>query len=113
MFFAVDAQERVHAACYLVWTKKYAYYIMGGGDSDLRSSGAAAYVLWEAIKFAAGVSEVFDFEGSMIEPVERFVRCFGALQRPYFSVTRNEIKVRDRILWKLNSVAHSVFGGTK
>ena len=30
----------------------------------------------------------FDFEGSMIEPVERSFRQFGAKQTPYFSVSK-------------------------
>jgi hypothetical protein len=61
---------------------------MGGGDPHLRTSGAGSLVLWEAIKFAATVSEQFDFEGSMIEPVERFFRAFGGTPTPYFSIQK-------------------------
>jgi len=43
--------------------------------------------MWHAIQFASTVSTIFDFEGSMIEPVERFFRGFGAVQTPYFSLT--------------------------
>ncbi len=88
MFFAVDAQGRVHAAAYLVWDAERAYYLMAGGDPALRNSGAASLVLWEAIRFAAGVVPTFDFEGSMMEPVERFVRGFGAIQVPYHRISR-------------------------
>jgi len=35
------------------------------------------------------VCGVFDFEGSMIEPVERFFRSFGAQRVPYFGITKN------------------------
>jgi hypothetical protein len=31
---------------------------------------------------------VFDFYGSMVQPVERFVRGFGGRQTPYLSVSR-------------------------
>ena len=44
--------------------------------------------MWHAIRFAASVSSRFDFEGSMLEPIERFFRSFGAQQLPYFKVTR-------------------------
>jgi hypothetical protein len=62
---------------------------MGGGDPALRNSGATSMVLWQAITFAATVTKRFDFEGSMLEPVERFFRAFGARQTPYFRVTRS------------------------
>ncbi len=83
MFFAEDADGRCHAALYLVWDERSAYYLMSGADPELRSSGAGSLLLWEAIQFAAGVSAKFDFEGSMIEPVERVARSMGAEQRPY------------------------------
>ncbi|KZZ15518.1 hypothetical protein A3751_17170 [Oleiphilus sp. HI0080] len=43
--------------------------------------------MWEAIKFASTVTKRFDFEGSMIEPIERFFRGFGAMQKPYFQIS--------------------------
>ena len=88
IFFAEDAKRQVHAAVYIIWDGQSAYYLMGGGDPELRSSGATSLCLWEAIKFASSVTRRFDFEGSMIEPVERFFRAFGARQYPYFQVTK-------------------------
>ena len=88
VFFAVDPGGAVHAAVYLVWDAHRAYYLMGGGDPELRNSGATSLALWESIRFAATVAPIFDFEGSMMEPVERFVRGFGARQLPYHRVWR-------------------------
>jgi hypothetical protein len=88
MFFALDHQRRCHHALYLIWDSRSAYYLIGGGDPELRSSGAASLLMWEAIQFASKVSRCFDFEGSMLEPVERFVRNFGAEQVPYFYISR-------------------------
>ena len=87
-FFAVDKLERVHAAAYLIWDERTAYYLLGGGDPQLRNSGAHSLIIWEAIKHAASVSRTFDFEGSMIESVERFFRAFGARQTPYHHIKR-------------------------
>lgn len=88
IFIAEDEQGRHHAGVYLVWDDKSAYYLMGGGDPDLRNSGATSLCMWEAIKFSSSINKSFDFEGSMIEPVERFFRAFGAQQTPYFTVSK-------------------------
>ncbi|MCW4152617.1 GNAT family N-acetyltransferase [Halomonas sp. 18H] len=89
---AVDLEGRLHAGAYIVRCGQTAYYLMGGGDPELRNSGATSLVLWEAICRQPKSIEVFDFEGSMIEPVERFFRAFGAVQTPYFHVSRNSSK---------------------
>jgi len=88
IFFAEDSQGVIQAAIYIIWDQKSAYYLMGGSDPDLRNSGANSLLMWEAIKFASTVTQSFDFEGSMIEPVERFFRAFGAKQVPYFQVSK-------------------------
>lgn len=88
IFIAEDSEGRRHAGAYIVWDSSSAYYLMGGGDPELRNSGATSLCIWESIRFAATVTRNFDFEGSMIEPVERFFRAFGAEQTPYFAVSR-------------------------
>lgn len=87
-FFAEDARGQLHAAVYLVWDERAAYYLLGGADPDHRTSGAHSLLIWEAIKFAAGVSKSFDFEGSMNRDIGRFFRAFGAQLRPFLFVTR-------------------------
>lgn len=86
ILFAVDDKGNIHAALFLVWDKDSAYYLIGGADPKLRNSGATSFLVWEAIKLAAQVSEKFDFEGSMIESVENFIRGFGGIQKPYHSI---------------------------
>jgi len=86
MFFAQDAEGRIHAALYLIMDASYAYYLLGGADPRLRSSGAQSLLCWEAIKLASGKNLKFDFEGSMIEPIERAFRAFGAVQVPYLQI---------------------------
>ena len=86
--FAVDEQDRVHAAVYVVHGGGVAYYLVGGGDPALRSSGAGSLLLWTAVMRMREHCRVFDFEGSMIAPVERFFRSFGGNQVPYLRVSR-------------------------
>lgn len=85
-WIAEDPDGQHHAGIYTVWDEHSAYYIMGGGNPDLRNSGATSLCMWHAIQHAATVSKRFDFEGSMIEPIERYFRAFGARQVPYFSI---------------------------
>ena len=87
-FAARDASGRVHAAAMLVWDRKRAYYLAGGGDPTLRTSGATALLLWKMMQFASGRSAVFDFEGSQIPAVERFFRAFGASQVWYHEISK-------------------------
>jgi lipid II:glycine glycyltransferase (peptidoglycan interpeptide bridge formation enzyme) len=87
IFFAEDASGRVYAAQYLVWNKDSAYALMSGTDPEFRNSGANSLLMWEAIKFAATVTQKFDFEGSMIESIEQFYRSFGAKQVAYHNIT--------------------------
>jgi len=109
ILLAEDAQGTVHAAVFLVWDENAAYYLIAGADPDLRTSGAQSLLAWEAIRHAATVTRTFDFEGSMIESIERFVRAFGARQVPYFLVTKSNsvlLELRDA-LGRVASVART------
>jgi hypothetical protein len=88
-FFAVDKNGQIHAAIYIVYDQKTAYYLFGGGDPSLNYQGAHFLVLWEAIKFAGQVSLSFDFEGSMHRNIEPVFRSFGGIQKPYMEITRS------------------------
>jgi lipid II:glycine glycyltransferase (peptidoglycan interpeptide bridge formation enzyme) len=88
MLFARDDAGQVHAAVWVVWDRLAAYYLLAGAEPHLRTSGASSLLAWEAIIRASEHTDVFDFHGSMLQPVERFFRAFGAQQTPYLSVTR-------------------------
>jgi hypothetical protein len=85
---AVDADGVVRAAVYIVYDAHGAYYLLGGRHLDFATGGEPSLLLWEAIKRARETSAAFDFEGSMIESIERFFRSFGARQVPYFRVQK-------------------------
>ncbi|WP_123041913.1 GNAT family N-acetyltransferase [Cohnella candidum] len=88
IWFAVDREGRVHSAVYIVWDEHCAYYLLGGGDPELRKSGASSLLLWEAVKRLSGVTKNLDLYGGMHEPVETFFRSFGAVQKPYFQISK-------------------------
>jgi len=90
MFFAVDEQGQIHSVLYLLIDQDRAYYHMAGDDPELRNSGAAVLLVWEAIQYTKqelGLN-IFDFEGSTIKAIERVRRQFGAKQIPYFNLTK-------------------------
>jgi lipid II:glycine glycyltransferase (peptidoglycan interpeptide bridge formation enzyme) len=88
IFLAVDDEQNIQAAIYIVWDQASAYYLMGGSDPRFRNSGATSLLLWHAVKFANTRVSRFDFEGSMHENIERFFRSFGAVQKPYFQISK-------------------------
>ena len=63
---ARGADGQVHAGAYLVHDDRFTYYLAGGSDPALRTSGAGSLVVWAAIRAAAERGLAFDFEGSMI-----------------------------------------------
>lgn len=88
ILFAKDSQGKIHACVYLVWDETDMYYLMGGSDPSLRKSGAISLLIWESIQLASQIGRQFNFEGSMIENIERFFRSFGATQKPYFHISK-------------------------
>jgi hypothetical protein len=105
IFAATDQQTgAIHSVGYLVWDSHTAYYLMSGDDPALRNSGAGIFLTWEIIRYAAEVLKVptFDFSGSMLRPIERVRRQFGAEQRPYFRVKKEWSS-----LWKLGKMLRS------
>jgi hypothetical protein len=82
LLHARDDRGNIHAVNFLVFDERCAYYLVGGSDDRFRESGAPSLLMWHAIKFAAAQSAVFDFEGSMVQGIERFFRNFNGALTP-------------------------------
>ncbi len=81
-----QANGRPVAGVYMVHDARTAYYLIGG-YADGAHHGAGALAIWSAILKAKELGlEVFDFEGSVIPPIERYFRGFGGVLTPVFSV---------------------------
>lgn len=93
VWLASDADGNPVASLLLVWDDESAYYLAGAADPNNRSTGAMSLLLWTAILFSSSLTNAFNFEGSMIEPVERFFRSFGAKQTPYFEIRKTDSKL--------------------
>jgi len=89
LWYAKDDQNRIHAGIWIVTDSNSAVYLMGGSHPDFKQSGAMSLLMWTAIQSAKEKKVMkFDFEGSMIKPVEHFFRSFGAEQMPYFEISK-------------------------
>lgn len=83
-----DREDRIHSALYLVHDGRCMYKLLSGGDPELRSSGAHPLAVWRSFELAHGLGVQYDCEGSMVESVEPFNRALGAVQTPYFEISK-------------------------
>jgi len=91
--YAIDENNHIHAALFLIWDNNSAYSLITSIDPDYRNNGSASFVIKEAITLASQVTNKFDFEGSMMENVETSYRAFGGIQKPYLSITKTDSKL--------------------
>ncbi len=78
----------IDATAYIIWDKNSTYYLASGSSEVGRKNHAMHLLIWKAIQDSADNTPIFDFEGSMLETVEPFFRRFGAVQKPYFQISK-------------------------
>ena len=91
LFGTRSANNHVVAVSGIVYDPRCSYLIFNGIDYEENSRGANELLLYKTIAFAQTVSEVFDFEGSMIHNIESFYRKFGAELTPFMRITRDNL----------------------
>jgi lipid II:glycine glycyltransferase (peptidoglycan interpeptide bridge formation enzyme) len=94
-FAFVAWQDDKPVSCsFCIYDNNTAYYLLGGYDDKRKHSGAGSLVLKNAIKHAKEIGlEVFDFEGSMLQEVEKFFRAFGGKLVPYYTLNLAKLPV--------------------
>jgi len=86
------SEGEVDAAAVIVYDSHRAYYIAGGSSKEPRKAGSSALVLWEAILEAKRLGiRTFDFCGSSVPSIEKFIRGFGGELTPYFRIKKNTV----------------------
>jgi hypothetical protein len=91
LLYAQDADGNIHSGNLFVYCEKVCYDLISGTDPKYRSTGAPTLLVWEGIKFASTVSKSFDFEGSMIEGIENFLRQFGGKPIVYYQIQKQKL----------------------
>lgn len=86
LLFAVDDENNVHSAALIVWDEQSVYYLINGTDPKFKSSQANTLLIHESINIASKLGKKFDFEGSVIKPIEKAFRQFGGKRKPYFRI---------------------------
>ncbi len=92
IYFAKDSKDNIVAVNFLVYDNSTVYYLMGGIDPSFKDLGGMDMILHKSIKFAIESGRKFDFEGSMIESIEKYFRSFGAVQKRYFTISKTNSK---------------------
>ena len=68
---------------------------------DQKAFGIMSLLMWQAILEAKSRSRIFDFEGSMIEGIEKFFRGFSPRPVPYLYIHKNKLPLLLRWFKKL------------
>lgn len=87
---AIDKEGNIHAVLLTVFDENTCYSLISGANPEFRDSGATSLLNWRALEIAnaRGVYE-FDFTGSMLRPIEKYMRHFSSEQTPYFAIEKN------------------------
>ena len=77
-----------YAAAFLVWDKRFLYYLVPVYDIRYKDSGASALLVLEAMKLAREKQVHFDFEGSNDRGIAKYYQQFGSKAVTYYSVEK-------------------------
>jgi hypothetical protein len=93
LLIAKDDEGNIHSILLYVWDNQSAYYLHGVTDLAYKTTGSMSLLLWDAIKRSSLKTKSFNFEGSMVESIERYFRGFGGEQAAYFQISKTDSKV--------------------
>ena len=88
-----DKDGHIHSALFVVWDKNSAYAYAYSINSQFKNNGTSTKMFWEAIKFVSDKTQMFDFEGSMMDGVAQSYQQFGTEQVPYFCISKTYSKL--------------------
>lgn len=102
LLYAIDKNGIARSGNLVVYDKNVCYNLLSGTDPTYRSSGAQTLLVWESIKLASKVSKSFDFEGSMVEGIENFLRQFGGTPVVYYQIKRQKQSIFKKWFLKIS-----------
>lgn len=76
-------------------------HFLGTTDPEYKGRGAMSLIIWSALQKAKDDCHTFDFEGSMIEPIEQFFLSFGSTPTPYLNIKKEALPLWVKIARKL------------
>jgi hypothetical protein len=106
ILYSVDEEGNVHSVAYLVWDDESLYFLINGIDNEYMFSQSNSLLIRESIRVAHEHGKKFDFEGSVLQPIEHIFRGFGTEQKMYFRIYKTFNKDMDEQLvnsWSKNN----------
>jgi len=86
ILYTHDEDGNIHSVAYLVWDEESVYFLINGIDNDYMWSQSNSLLIRESIRVAHDLGKKFDFEGTVLQPIEHIFRGFGAKQKMYFRI---------------------------
>lgn len=83
-----DDDNHLVVAWFLIYDDNCSYALMAAQDDNYPLNGATTCLVWHLLLEMRLRTKIFDFEGSMEPGVEQLNRSFGAVQTPYFMVSK-------------------------
>jgi len=84
-----DESGRLHAGLIYQFSGRKFQHLFSAIAPEVRSQGGMSLAIWHSIENAGENIDLIDFEGSMMEPVEKFFRGFGPHPISYLQVRKN------------------------
>ena len=83
-----DEKGELAGATFAPYDDRCAYWLLGAMNPDCPLRGVSECLFWTLVQELSGKTQAFDFEGSMDEDIGYFYRSFGAVLKPYFSISK-------------------------
>jgi len=103
-FGAYTPDGRLTTMAGIGYDSRCAYLLFNGLKADNPARGANELLISSVIEYFMSLSGKFDFEGSMLKPIESFYRKFGGVYTPYMRIWKdsllNSLKIRGISLYK-------------
>lgn len=88
---AKDNENQIHSVSGIVYDKNCCYLLFNGSNPNVTNVEANTLLILKTIEHASQITESFDFEGSMLKPIERFYRGFGGQMTSYMNIWKHNI----------------------
>jgi lipid II:glycine glycyltransferase (peptidoglycan interpeptide bridge formation enzyme) len=77
------------AVAFCIYDQNNVFYLLGGYDSKEKHNTAGASCVFASIEYSKSLGvKYFDFEGSMVEKIEKYFRGFGGDIVPYYTINK-------------------------
>lgn len=96
--------QDVLAMAFCVYFNGTCHYIFGGYNDKKTHPSAGPLCVWQSMLHAKEIGiKTFDFEGSMLIPVEKYFRSFGAELTPYYTLNKANYLIESLLKFKKRS----------